>query len=51
LTPLRPRAAIADPISPPKRAWEDDEGSPSSQVRTFQTIPPTSPARMMSSRA
>jgi hypothetical protein len=42
---------MADPIRPPNRAWEDDEGSPSSQVRTFQTIPPTRPARMISSRA
>ena len=51
LTPPRPSAAIAAPMRPPKRAWDDEDGSPSSQVRTFQTMPPTSPARMIRSKA
>ena len=51
LTPLRPSPAIAAPMRPPKSACDDDEGSPSSQVSRFQTMPPTRPARMMSSSA
>jgi hypothetical protein len=51
LTPERPSPAIAEPTSPPKRAWEDDEGRPSSQVRRFQTMPPQRPAKTMSSSA
>ena len=50
-TPLIPSAAMAEPMSPPNRACEDDDGRPSSHVRTFQTIPPTRPARMMRSSA
>jgi hypothetical protein len=37
LTPERPSPAIAEPTSPPKRAWEDDEGRPSSQVGLLGT--------------
>src|SRR6476619_5312859 len=47
LTAPTPRAAIAAPISPPKRAWEDDDGNPNNQVSRFHKIPPTRPARMM----
>ena len=39
------------PIRPPKSACEELDGRPSSQVSRFQTMPPTSPARMISSRA
>ena len=51
LTPLRPRAAMALPIRPPKSACEDEDGRPITQVARFQTIPPTRPARMISRRA
>jgi hypothetical protein len=37
------------PISPPNSAWEDDDGSPNSQVNRFHKMPPTSPARMITS--
>jgi hypothetical protein len=49
LTPLNPSAAIVAPIKPPNSACEEDDGRPNSQVSRFQRIPPTSPARMMTS--
>ena len=47
LTPPRPRATTAEPIRPPNRAWEEDEGRPSSQVTRFHKMPPTRPANTM----
>ena len=46
-TPPSPRAAMADPISPPNSACDDEDGSPRSQVAMFHRIPPTSPAKMI----
>nr|BFE70939.1 hypothetical protein GCM10020092_042400 [Actinoplanes digitatis] len=39
------------PIRPPNRACEELDGSPSSQVSRFQTMPPTRPASTISSSA
>src|SRR5690606_14739495 len=47
ITTSKPALATAAPIIPPTRAWEDDEGRPSTAVRTFQTIAPTSPAKII----
>ena len=47
-TPENPRAASAEPISPPNSACEELDGKPNSQVSTFQRIPPTSPVNTMS---
>ncbi len=47
-TPLGPTATRVAPISPPKRACEELEGSPASQVTRFQTMAPTSPAKITS---
>src|SRR6188472_1218322 len=47
LTPPNPSAAMADPISPPNRACDDEDGSPSNQVVRFHRIPPTRPANTM----
>src|ERR687893_2591205 len=44
LTVLIPAPTITAPMRPPKRAWEELEGRPSSQVSRFQTIAPTRPA-------
>ena len=38
---------MADPIRPPNRACEDEEGRPSSQVVRFHRMPPTRPANTM----
>ena len=46
-TPDTPSAAIAEPISPPNSACEDEDGRPNSQVMRFQRMPPTSPANTM----
>jgi hypothetical protein len=51
LTPAKPSPAMLAPIKPPNRACEELEGRPSSQVSRFQTMPPTRPARTISSRA
>jgi hypothetical protein len=51
LTPLTPRPAMAAPMRTPNRACDEDDGRPSSQVSRFQTMPPTRPARTMSSSA
>ncbi len=48
LTPPVPTETSVAPIRPPKRACEELEGSPASQVRRFQTIAPTSPAKITS---
>ena len=43
-----PALTTAAPAKPPMRAWEDDDGRPHHQVRRFQTIAPTSAAKMRS---
>ena len=48
-TPLVPTAASTAPMMPPMSAWLDDDGMPRYHVKTFQTIAPTSPAKMISS--
>ena len=50
-TPAQPRPATVAPIRPPNNACEELDGSPSSQVNRFHTIPPTNPASTMSSRS
>jgi len=50
LTWEKPNPAMVAPTSPPRRACEEDDGRPSSQVRRFQTMPPTRPARTTMSR-
>ena len=50
-TPLSRAPAMVAPIRPPNSACEELDGRPSSQVSRFQTIPPTRPARMISSSA
>ena len=47
-TPSKPIATIAEPIRPPNRACDEDEGRPRSQVKTFQRMPPTRPVKTMS---
>src|SRR5436190_23756808 len=42
-------AAMAEPTSPPMRAWEEDDGSPKYQVARFQAMAPSSPARTITS--
>lgn len=37
-----PAWATPEPIIPPTSAWLDEEGSPFSQVMTFQNMAPTS---------
>ena len=44
LTVLIPAPTTTAPIRPPKRACEELEGSPTSQVSRFQTMAPTRPA-------
>ena len=46
ITP-QPCATIADPMTPPMRAWLELDGSPRNHVIRFQVIAPTRPARMM----
>ncbi len=41
-----PDAAIADPATPPIRAWLELDGRPRNQVIRFHVMAPTSPARM-----
>lgn len=48
LTAPRPAEATAAPIRPPIRAWEELEGSPTSQVTRFQRIAPTRAAKITS---
>jgi hypothetical protein len=48
ITPCPPTAAIMAPMMPPTRACDELDGIPSSQVSRFQTIPPTSPAKIKS---
>ena len=43
-TPWSPDWAIAAPISPPKSAWEELDGSPARHVIRFQAIAPKSAA-------
>ena len=42
-----PLAAMTDPMSPPIRAWLDDDGMPSRHVIRFQVIAPTRAAATM----
>jgi hypothetical protein len=43
-----PKPTSAAPISPPKRACDELEGRPSSQVSMFQTMAPMRPAKISS---
>src|SRR5450756_1357423 len=43
---LKPARAMAAPAYAPTRAWEEEDGSPTRQVTTFQVIAPTRPARI-----
>ena len=47
ITPAEPSAASTDPITPPTRACDEDDGMPMYQVITFHTIAPTRPAKMI----
>ena len=47
-TPSKPMATSAEPIRPPNSACDEEEGRPSSQVSTFQRMPPTRPVKTMS---
>ena len=49
LTPANPTAPMVPPTRPPSRAWDDEDGRPSSQVNRFQMIPPMRPPKTMSS--
>ncbi|MDQ0699463.1 hypothetical protein QF048_005905 [Streptomyces sp. W4I9-2] len=44
----QPADMTAAPIRPPNRAWEELEGRPTSQVRRFHRMAPTSAAKMTS---
>ena len=44
--PFTPSAGRVAPTIPPASAWEDEEGSPHHQVSRFQTMAPTSAAKM-----
>jgi len=44
--PPRPAPTSVAPIRPPKRAWDELDGRPSSQVSMFQVIAPMSPAKI-----
>ena len=46
-TEASPAPTMTAPIRPPKRACEELDGRPSSQVRRFQMMAPTKPARMI----
>src|SRR5829696_6581413 len=45
----KPALAIPAPANPPMRACDEEVGSPSHQVRRFQAIAPTSPAKTTAS--
>src|SRR6476620_10632756 len=47
LTPDAPAPTSTAPISPPNRAWDDDDGIPNSQVSRFHRIAATRPAKIM----
>ncbi len=40
-TALGPAWAQPAPMSPPMRAWDEDEGMPNHQVKKFQKMAPT----------
>ena len=42
----KPALATAAPTIPPTNACDDDDGNPRIAVTTFQTIAPTSPAKI-----
>jgi hypothetical protein len=46
LTASAPEATTVAPMRPPINAWDELEGSPSSQVSRFHRIAPTSPAKI-----
>ena len=46
LIAFAPAATQVAPIRPPINAWDELEGSPTSQVSRFQMIAPTSPAKI-----
>ena len=46
LTAEAPTPTIVAPMSPPNRAWDELDGSPSSHVTMFQVIAPMSPAKI-----
>ena len=48
LTPCTPAPTMTAPTRPPKRACEELEGRPTSQVSRFQMMAPISPAKMNS---
>lgn len=48
LTPDEPTDISVAPMSPPKSAWEELDGRPSSQVSRFQRMAPTSAAKITS---
>ena len=50
LTPAKPAPPMVPPTRPSRRACDEDEGSPSSQVNRFQMMPPTRPPKTMSMR-
>ncbi len=47
LTPEAPAPIRTEPISPPKSACDELDGSPSSQVTRFHRMAPTSPAKII----
>src|SRR5690242_10722785 len=44
IAPIPPTTQVA-PISPPKSAWDELDGSPRNQVTRFHKIAPTRPAK------
>src|ERR1700743_3441433 len=40
-----PEATRVEPITPPIRAWDEEDGMPNHQVARFQQIAPISPPR------
>ena len=45
-----PTPTSVAPMSPPKSAWDELEGSPSSHVSMFQVIAPMRPAKMIAGK-
>ena len=50
-TPWMPAAMMTAPISPPKSACEEEDGSPKSQVARFHRIAPARPAKTIAGAA
>jgi len=51
ITPPQPSAATVAPMRPPNSACDELDGRPSNQVKTFQRIAPTNPAKTITSRS